>query len=96
MFGLLGLASCKKVDNEFIVRDPGGAISSAEIRLCGKRLSLTKSNDGFSGRIPITCEGEGSILIRLIDGGETSCQIGYVTPGAEQTFEFVVENGQCR
>lgn len=94
--GFFSLSSCKKIDNEFIVRDPGGTVSSAELRLCGKRLNLTKSGGEMRGKMPITCEGEGSILVRLADGKETSCRIGYVTPGAEQKFEFVVENGQCR
>lgn len=96
VFGFFSLASCKKVDNEFIVRDPGGTVSSAELKLCGKSLNLTKSENEMRGKMPITCEGEGSILVRFVDGKETSCRIGYVTPGAEQTFEFVVEDGQCR
>lgn len=96
VFGFFSLTSCKKVDNEFIIRDPWGEISSAELRLCGNRLNLAKYGSEMRGKIPITCEGEGSILVRLADGKETSCRIGYVTPGAEQTFEFVVEDGQCR
>lgn len=96
VFGLFNLASCKKVDNEFIIRDPANMISSAELRLCGKRLNLTKFEGEMRGKMPITCEGEGSILVRFSDDNETSCRIGYVTPGAEQTFEFVIEAGRCR
>jgi hypothetical protein len=96
LFGFFSLSSCKNVDNEFVIRDPGGAISSAELRLCGNRLNLTKFGSEMKGQMPITCEGEGSILVRLVDGKETSCRIGYVTPSAEQTFEFVVEDRQCR
>lgn len=96
VFGCFSITSCKNVDNEFIIRDPSNVISSAEIRLCGKRLNLTKFSNGFSGRVPIECEGKGSIVIRLINGTETSCPIGYITPGAEQTFEYVVENGRCQ
>lgn len=96
VLGFSSLASCKKVDNEFIVHDLGGTVSSAELRLCGKSLNLTKSGSEMRGKMPITCEGEGSILVRFADGKETSCRIGYVTLGAEQTFEFVVEDGQCR
>jgi hypothetical protein len=94
--GLFSLSSCKKIDNEFIVRDPGGAVSSAELRLCGKRLNLDKSGGEMRGKMTITCEGEGSVLVRLGDDKETFCRIGYVTPGAAQKFEFVVEDGQCR
>lgn len=96
VIGFFSLVSCKKVNNEFIVRDPERAVSSAGLRLCGKRLNLTKSGSEMRGKMPITCEGEGSILVRLADGKATSCRIGYVTPGAEQTFEFVIEDGQCR
>lgn len=92
----LELSSCKRVSNEFIVRDPGGVISSAELRLCGKSLQLAKSEGEIRGKMSITCEGEGSISVRLSDGRETSCPVGYVTPGAEQAFEFAIENGQCR
>jgi hypothetical protein len=46
--------------------------------------------------MPTSCEGEGSILLRLSDGSETSCRIGYVTPRADQTFEYVVENDLCQ
>jgi hypothetical protein len=95
-FAIFGLSSCKRVSNEFIIRDPEGVVSSAELRLCGKRLQLTKSGGEIRGAMPITCEGDGSILVRLSDGSETKCRIGYVTPGAEQTFEFAIENGQCR
>lgn len=94
--GLLTLVSCKRVSNEFIIHDPEGVVSSAELRLCGDRLQLAKSNDEIRVKVPITCEGEGSILVDLSGGRETACHIGYVTPGGEQTFEFVVQNGQCR
>lgn len=94
--GLFGLSSCQKVSNEFVVRDPEMVVSSAELRLCGNRLNLDRSENELRGTMTITCEGEGSILVRFLDGNETTCRIGYVTPGAQQTFEFVIEDGQCR
>lgn len=90
------LASCKAVENQFIIRDPGNVISSAELKLCGESLNLTKSKGEMIGKMPITCEGEGRILISYLDGNETLCQIGYVTPSLQQNFEFVVKGGQCR
>lgn len=96
MFWAFGLSSCERASNEFIIRDPEDVVSSAELRLCGERLQLTKSGGEIRGEMPITCEGEGGIQVRLSDGRETVCRIGYVTPGAEQAFEFVVENGQYR
>lgn len=90
------LSSCERVDNEFTIHDQEGEVSSAELRLCGKRLQLAKSEGKARGEMAITCEGEGSILVRLSDGSETTCRIGYVTPGGGQTFEFAIKNGQCR
>jgi hypothetical protein len=90
------LSSCKKVDNEFTIHDQEGEIFSAELRLCGKRLQLAKSEGKVRGTMAITCEGAGSILISLSNGSKTTCPIGYVTPGIEQTFEFAIKNGQCR
>lgn len=90
------LASCMNVENAFIIHDPGDEIAAAELRLCGQERALTRSEDALSVTFPISCEGSGSILVRLSDGGETSCPVGYVTPGAEQTFEFTVADGQCR
>jgi hypothetical protein len=54
-----------------------------------------RSDDQIGGKARITCEGTGVILVRLTDGYETVCHIGYVTPGAVQHFEFVVEGSQC-
>lgn len=86
---------CDRVDNTFKVTDPGGAVAAAELRLCGSQVKLTQSNHQFGGATAVTCEGEGEILVHLSDGRETSCHIGYVTPGAKQNFEFIVEGAQC-
>ena len=94
--GFFCLSSCKKVSNDFLIKDPTNTISSAEIRLCNKRLQLTRTEGEFRGEMPITCEGEGNILVHVSDGHETVCKIGYVTPGAEQSFQFVIESGSCR
>ena len=93
--GAIALSPCRKVSNEFILHDPDSIVSSAETILCGKHLQLTKSEHEFRGKVLITCEGEGSVLINLKDGKQTSCHIGYVTPGMEQAFEFNIKNGQC-
>ncbi len=87
---------CSRVDNTFAIGDPGGNVTSAELRLCGSQIQLSRSDHQLSGKKRVTCEGEGEILVRLSDGRETSCHIGYVTPGAEQNFAFIVENAQCR
>jgi hypothetical protein len=94
--GVFGLSSCNRINNEFVIVDQKNVVTQAEVRLCGKQLRLAKSKGEFTGTMPITCEGEGSIFVRLSDGSESSCHIGYVTPGIEQSFEFVVKDGHCR
>jgi hypothetical protein len=94
--GVFGLTSCNRVSNRFAVYNQNDVVALAEVRLCGKHLRLAKSEGEFTGTMPITCEGEGSVVLRVSDGNETSCLIGYVTPGIEQSFKFVVEDGHCR
>jgi hypothetical protein len=102
LFGLLGcswifcLSSCGNVSNDFVIKDPAGTILSAEIRLCNKHVQLIRFGREFRGKMPITCEGDGDILVHLSNGRETVCKIGYVTPGAQQKFQFEVENDNCR
>jgi hypothetical protein len=86
---------CERVDNTFVVNDVGGSVASAELRLCGSRVELSRSGHRLRGTKRISCEGEGDIVVRLSDGRRASCHIGYVTPGAEQSFEFNVEGAQC-
>jgi hypothetical protein len=92
----LCLASCKEAVNTFKVRDVKSAVHSAEVQLCGKRIVLTKTDEAFAGNISINCEASGVILVRLANGREITCPIGYVTTGANQAFEFEVEDGTCR
>ena len=90
------LSGCSKKDNEFIVVDATDAASSAVLNVCGESVSLPKVQGEFRKKIPIGCEGEGTIRVRLMGNREIACRIGYVTPGAEQTFRFVIRDGQCR
>ena len=87
---------CSRVDNTFAISDPGGIVASAELQLCGSQLNLSRSDHQLSGKKHVICEGDGEILVHLSDGRETSCRIGYVTPGAERDFSVIVENAQCR
>jgi hypothetical protein len=92
---LAALSGCERANGIFTITDPQGSVASAELRLCGSRLKLIRSDHRFSATKSVGCEGEGDILVRLSDGRETVCHIGYVTPGAKQDFEFVIERGQC-
>ena len=86
---------CQRVDNYFTVQSPSGEIASAELQLCRKDQPLMQSGSSFKGQMAISCEGSGKITVRLKDGSLASCNIGYVTPGMEQRFEFVVKDGAC-
>jgi hypothetical protein len=96
LFAFFSLSSCNDVDNEFIVADPADMVSSAEIMLCGERHDMTRSGSTLQAKMPISCEGSGRILVQLTDSEVISCPIGYVTPGADQRFEFVISAQQCR
>jgi hypothetical protein len=94
---LLSIGGCGMlVDNAFVVDDPGEVVASAKLNLCGSERMLDRTDHRFSTSMRIDCEGEGKILLRLSNGHEISCLVGYVTPGAKQDFEFVVERSQCR
>jgi hypothetical protein len=37
---------CERVDNTFVVNDVGGSVASAELRLCGSGVELSRSGAG--------------------------------------------------
>lgn len=94
-FGLMFLASCQRVENGFVVRDPEGVVATAELRVCGKHQPLSESQGVFSTQLGITCEGSGDIRVRLKNGSETTCPVGYVTPGLKQSLEYKIQDGVC-
>jgi hypothetical protein len=89
-------AGCQKVDNRFYIEDADRSVSSAEVHLCGRQLKLFKVDSHLHGSLASKCEGEGNISVKLSNGDNASCHIGYVTPGAEQVFKFSIERGKCR
>ena len=93
-FSLL-LIGCQRVDNYFTVHSPSGEIASAELQLCQKNQLLVQDGLTFKGQMAINCEGAGKIVVRLKNGRETNCPVGYVTPGMETTFEYVIKGGVC-
>jgi hypothetical protein len=80
--------------NTFGVNDPTGSVTSAELRLCGSRVKLLQSGHRFSAT-QFSCAGDGYVAVRLADGRETACRIGYVTSGAEQHLEFDIADARC-
>ena len=89
------LLGCQRVSNHFTVSSPSGEVSSAELQLCRKSQPLIQSGTSFKGQMAISCEGSGKIMVQLKDVSVASCHIGYVTPGMEQKFEFVIKDGAC-
>jgi hypothetical protein len=87
------VAGCDRTANTFEVRAEGAA--SAELTLCGQFTRLERTDGKFTGTLPIRCEGDGAIKVSFPDRPPVSCPIGYVTPGAAQSFKFEVENGRC-
>ena len=93
----VALSACARTSvGEVKVVDREGSVARAELVLCGKRLPLRREGSSLSANFQVTCEGSGSVLLHLNGGGTASCLIGYVTPGANQVFEYTVENRQCR
>jgi len=89
------LIGCERVNNHFTVQSSSGEIASADLQLCRKNQPLMQRGSSFKGQMAISCEGSGKIMVRLKDGSVASCHIGYVTPGMEQKFEFVIKDGAC-
>lgn len=90
------LEGCGAVSNTFVVNDPEGQARAAEVELCGTSTILPASYRGFRGAVPISCEGGGKVLVRFENGRETTCVVGYVTPGAEQQFDYLISDGKCQ
>jgi hypothetical protein len=89
------LTDCQRVNNSFAVHSPSGEIASAELQLCRKSQPLLQSGSSFKGQMAIDCEGSGKIVVRLKDGRDMSCPVGYVTPGMATLFEYVIKDGAC-
>lgn len=86
-------AGCDRAANTFEVRAVGA--TSADLTLCGQSTPLQRTDGKFTGTLPIRCEGDGAIKVNFPDRPSVSCPIGYVTPGAVQSFKFEVDNGRC-
>ncbi|XJJ70266.1 hypothetical protein WBP07_28770 [Novosphingobium sp. BL-8A] len=84
---------CNRVPNAFEVRAAGAV--SAELTLCGQSTELTQTGEKFAGSVSIRCEGDGVIKVSFANQQAVNCTVGYVTPGAVQSFKFKVENGRC-
>lgn len=91
---VLALGGCAK-NNTFEVRDPRGLVSKATLRLCGSETPLEREGATLRLTRPITCEGNGEILLVYGDGGPEHCLVGYVTSDAEQDWRFRANQSSC-
>ena len=93
----LGLVACSGwTSDTFDVHIADGAATSATLKLCGEEIALQRRGERFTGVRRTRCEGHGEIVVTFSDRRPVSCGIGYVTPGGEQDFSYIVENGLCR
>ena len=92
----LMVAGCSRPSDSFILHDRENAVRSAEVQICKKTWPLDRRGQIFVARVPIDCDGEGRLVVELRTGGNTSCKIGYVTPGLELIWDFFVEGGKCQ
>ena len=89
------LHACSSVSNDFLIVDSDHSVTEARLHLCGADRPLVRHGNNFRLSFNIRCEGEGEIIVTLSDGSSLSCKIGYVTPGARQKFDFIIENRRC-
>ena len=93
---LFALAGCSAVENTFTVEDERGAVTAADLVLCGSSTPLRRSDGRFSISKPIDCEGSGHIRLTYVSGREQDCPVGYVTAGAKQDFRFRASEAECQ
>jgi hypothetical protein len=92
---LLALAACSRIENTFTVEDEKGAVTAADLVLCGSTTPLRRSDGSYAISRPIDCEGEGHIRLTYASGREQECIVGYVTPRAKQDFRFRASETEC-
>lgn len=93
---LLVVAACSPTGDYFSVIDTDDSIGSVEVHICEEVFELPEREVRFSDHISIDCEGSGEVRVRMKDGREITCIIGYVTPGASQHFGFEINEGECQ
>lgn len=96
LIGFALLAGCTPVPNDVRVTATGFPDATGVVVLCGKHETpLRRRGDVLAAAVPIRCEGSGVARIRLKDGRTFDCPVGYVTPGARQSFDFLLGEGGC-
>lgn len=91
----LVLSSCSKVENAFVVEDENRSVVEAKLVLCGTETPLPRTGERLAVSKTIGCEGSGRIRLRYASGDEHECIVGYVIPGAVQSFTFRATESGC-
>ena len=93
--GSAALSACAAAKNsvEVDVTDARGATGS--VLLCDRETPLSLQGARLKAHVPVTCEGVGEVRLHLGQSGSTTCRIGYVSPGVEQSFLFALRDGEC-
>lgn len=94
--GLTTLAGCSSATNHVGVNASDFPNASGVVVLCGsKETPMKRRGDLLVAAVPIGCEGSGEVRLQFGDGRVATCPIGYVTPGAKQSFDFSLSDGGC-
>ena len=89
------LSACSKTENTFIVVDEQRRVAEANLMLCGSERPLRRSGNQLAVSADIECEGDGRITLRYASGEKHDCIVGYVTPGALQSFTYRATQEGC-
>ena len=92
---LFVLSACNRVENSFVVEDRQNIVVEAALVLCGTEMPLRRDGDQFVISKAIDCEGSGHLTLRYSSGDRHDCIVGYVTPGAVQSFRFQATEQGC-
>ena len=91
----VALSACSRVENTFVVEDEQRAVVAAKLVLCGAETPLQRTGGRLAVSKAIDCEGSGRIRLSYASGGEHDCIVGYVTPGAVQSFTYRASEKGC-
>ena len=95
LISIVALASCNAEPDTFTVDDPNGFAKSAVLQLDGDGQPLGFRDGRFSATRRIGRDADGRIHVLYADGRTVDCPIGYVTPGAEQHWNFRLTKTTC-
>jgi hypothetical protein len=90
------MSSCSEKEKSSFSVKKDNSVTNAELQICGRRYPLVEQRDRFEIQTELSCEGEGKIAVHLIDGSVLECNVGYVTPGIGQEFNYVVLGNECQ